>query len=1720
MPSYLTKSLVALGFIASVNSFAAQTTWGDYWEDQSVFAVNKEVAHATQTPYATTSEMKSDVSFFATPWVATNSSRVKLLNGEWSFHFVDEPSKRPTDFYQEGFDVSGWDKISVPSNWEMKGYDQPLYVNVNYPFAKNPPYIQRHPNYSDYGVNPVGSYVTKFDVPASWNGHQLLLNFEGIYSAAYVWVNGQFIGYTQAANTDHEFDITAAARQGQNTLAVQVFRWCDGSYFEDQDMFRMSGIYRDVTLTAVPRTFVRDHYITSELNSSSNYTSGTLNVALDIDNRSNTASTVTAHVQLLDPNGAVKYDFPGQTVSGLAAGNSKKLNFSANLSNLSLWSSEIPTLYTVVIWLEDSNGNQTEAFSTKYGFRHIEVVNKFVHINGRKVFFKGANHHDTHPIYGRAVDMETLLLDVKMFKQYNINTLRTSHYPKQPKMYAMADHFGIYVMDEADVECHAMVDLSNNPDWIPTMVDREERMVLRDRNHPSVIFWSLGNECGDHDNFENCYNAVRALDPRIIHYEGIDGDTWKHTDMTSKMYPQLATLSSHDNRSDSRPHFLCEYAHAMGQAIGNLQEYWDIIETSKRTIGGCIWDWVDQAIYHPNEIAAGNMKGYYTGYDFSGPHQGNFCSNGIVGPDRKPTGKLQEVKHVYRWIKMSNFSTVNKTLTVNNTYDFIDLSGFNVKWSLSRNGEDVESGVISDFNVASEGTGTLQIPYTTATSADAEYLLNVRFVTKESSDWAEAGHEVAYQQFSITSRPSLPAKTDMARTLVVTSTNPVHIEGAGFSIGFNAKGQLISMNYNGTEMIYNENGPHFNGSRWIENDEPYSGIPSSSALINPTFSNTTPTVSYGSGNANGAGSVTVATTYTATSTVTYTTTYTIYSDGVIDLQTNYSGANTTNLKRIGLTMSLIPGIENVEYFALGPWSNFADRKTGSHAALYQTTVNDMHEQFIRPQTMGYRQNLRYMRITSPDGFGLQIETEGQVNFSALHNNEEDFIKVSHDFELVPREEVILDFDLAQKGLGNGSCGPTVMSKYYVPSSGSNRLRITPLLTEGAGYSVPSGNASADYMTTLISTGDGENINFEANQAPENLYTLISGQYVALPHSSPAVPLAASYTASDANAALWIDFDRDYEFSDTEKITPSENNPLQWSVSVPEGITSGLFRARIVFDTATPAAAGPIESGRVYDFMVTVVKPDNGEFEYEIPTGTMHAGGEAYVKRIYTSNAYENIDFNASTKPDNVYSLLEDWTPTVERGRTFTLNLIANDLGDVSIIRQDLRYNQAYIFLDAYGNGEFTQIAKYGNSFTDSNTPANHATVMNIAQNVSIPSDAKNKKARIRVIYQNAWKQLSGANAYDIYEGVAYDIPVKLIDPESNPTVEYCTPSGTTYIENSRHVRSVTVSDGTSSITVAGNTASEPTERVQNIDLYYDRTASVLKTTAGATINVTPEGADNWIQQYIFIDFGQDGQFDYDANSITPKLDVVSHTGYKAGGAQPSVNSNGETVDMGCGSHPNRIYSLPAFTLPEDMAPGRYRLRYAMNWSSYNPCEKNADGACFIDMTIEIQPAETYTVTINHNDNGEVKVCSGMTDTGLPAGTIWTNGSTFTSQEYPLFIFFIPEDGFAINNITMSGADDEQFTYSPTDIIDENERLFVPLFNSDALCYRPGYFTNDLNINVTFAAKAAGIFGISTDDDNAPVEYFNLQGVRVNPLNRIPGIYLKRQGNKITKVFVK
>ena len=582
------------------------------WQSEKIFGINKERGHATYIPYASTDKLQADVRY-QKAWLTPENAQFLSLNGEWKFKYAPDAAKRDTAFVNPTFDVSKWDNIEVPSCWEMKGYDKPVYVNVDYIFYDKPPYITLRPEYAGkVDPNPVGSYRRTFNLPTDWDKKNVFLHFDGIYSGAYVWVNGKYIGYTEGGNNDAEFDISKAVKTGENQVAVQVIRWTDASYLEGQDAFHMSGLHRDVYLVATPQTFVRDHVITAQLDASKAYTSGKMEVSLELDNRHKLSGTKQIKVTLLDTdNKVVKTATTAVNYSAAATTNKAKVTLDG-LADLKPWTAETPYLYNVVVAQQDDKGKEEMVFNTKYGFRNIEIKNGLVLVNGKRVFFKGVNTQDTHPEKGRTMDVPTMLRDIFMMKQANVNTVRTSHYPRQPKMYAMFDYYGLYIMDEADLECHKNWNdhganggynnqvISGRESWKPMMIDRTERMVLRDRNHPSIVFWSLGNESGAGDNFIATHNAVRALDARPIHYEGAT-NAGRHnagiTDLNSKMYPEIWQVRQAANRQGTntagQPYFMCEYDHAMGNSLGYLREYWNELEKSAVGIGGCVWDWVD-----------------------------------------------------------------------------------------------------------------------------------------------------------------------------------------------------------------------------------------------------------------------------------------------------------------------------------------------------------------------------------------------------------------------------------------------------------------------------------------------------------------------------------------------------------------------------------------------------------------------------------------------------------------------------------------------------------------------------------------------------------------------------------------------------------------------------------------------------------------------------------------------------------------------------------------------------------------------------------------------------------------------------------------------------------------------------------------------------------------------------------------------------------------------
>ena len=1052
--------------------------------NQSKVSDHKEDAHATFIPYASVEQMKADAKHYAEPWQQPDETKAEYinLNGTWKFKYVASTSSGPgsSEFYAKDLNDNSWDTIRVPLSWEMANYGKPVYTNVGYPFQDKAP--NANVGWEKYGVtdhNATGFYRRTITIPETWKDKRVFVHFDGVYSAAVVWVNGKYVGYSQDSNTDAEFDITDFVTTGDNQLSVRVYRWCDGSYLEGQDMWHLSGIHRDVYLVATPKVFVSDHYITSSLNDEA--TSGSMSVKLTVDNRNAVSANKTLQVSLLDRDGK-EIATGTETYSGTAkAEKTVTLN---SLSNLHPWSAEDPYLYTVVVSQKNENETEEMAFSTKYGFKTVTISGTKLLVNGKRIFVKGVNTQDTHPEYGRAIDMETMLKDIKMMKQANVNTIRTSHYPRQPKMYAMMDAFGMYCVNEANVECHYNQNLASNSSWQTAITDREVRMVKRDRNHPSVLFWSLGNECGVASDFSSAKTEMKKYDnSRPIFYCNEDKNV-SYSDLHSNMYPTVDGTSSKSSGANGKPYFICEYAHAMGQAVGNLKEYWDVIENSTGIIGGCIWDWVDQSIYDPAKLVNGQKKSangfnyWVSGYDYNSTSgvgmgfQGNFLNNGIVTPDRTWTGKLSEVKKVYQYVKFSDFNASANSVNIANKYAFMPISpdNFEIGYRVMKDGYLVENGKVESFNTIDAGSSVnVTLPIETSVSDDAEYLVNVELrvkkpTTKNVADWtswAEEGYSIADAQFSLSKQdtsngtakgtdgtmgfPVLPSYTSKGGSLSVSgnTVSGTDENGKKYSIVFNSSGKMTSWTYDGNSLI--NAGPDFNSYRDVDNDRWITSSYSKSSSISvqgslrKSGSNATMSVS---GSATGCS---------------YTTNYTFYPDGNVDMNVTFSPSQS--LARIGLGMQFAAGFENVEFYARGPRSNYSDRKTGSYLGRFTTTVDDMVDEMIHPQTFGDHEDLRELILTNKKaGVQLGVKVGGRASFSLSHYDETQWCKGTdkmwqtklHWYDLTRNSQVYAHFDYMQRGLGNNSCGgDQTLSDYVCPSWGSYTytLRFKPQSAE-------------------------------------------------------------------------------------------------------------------------------------------------------------------------------------------------------------------------------------------------------------------------------------------------------------------------------------------------------------------------------------------------------------------------------------------------------------------------------------------------------------------------------------------------------------------------------------------------------------------------------------------------------------------------------------------------
>ena len=1061
---------------------------GADWENAKVYERNKERAHATYMPYPSTKAMKADGQRYDKPWLDPTGANFLSLNGTWKLRWSE--GAKPVllgkdDFWGDGVSTEGsaWNDITVPSCLEMNGYGLPMYVNVDYPFEDNQPHIKMKGDLK----NSVGSYRRDFTLPAGWENKRVFLHFDGIYSAAYVYVNGHEVGYTEGANNVSEFDITKYLRTGKNNVAVQVIRWSDGSYLEGQDMWHMSGIHRDVYLVATPKTYLADHYIKATVTPGST-TAATGSAATSVDltvcNRDKTATKKTVTVTLFDPSGKevkkLKSDFV------FAAGDSLKtqtVDF-GTLSNVKLWSAETPTLYTFT-FSQSQDGKEEEAFSTKYGFRKIDLSKGYLEVNGRRTYLKGANTQDTDPLHGRSITTDLMLKDIAMMKQSNMNTVRTSHYPRQAKMMAMFDHFGLFVVDEADMELHKNWDgpktIINNPDWTGAIVDRNVRNTLRDRNHPSVVFWSLGNESGSGLNIMAAYDAVRKLDNRYIHYEGSTRDNAEGTDLHSVMYPAVdhsrggttgSVISDANHPSTGKPYFMCEYAHAMGNAVGNLREYWEAIEGSKMGVGGCIWDWVDQSIYpydaiKNNQLTKNGFPAYITGFDCPGPHQYNFVNNGLVNADRAWSAELDEVKRIYQWVGF-DLNTEKRQVKLTNKYLDRNLNQFYLKWTLLADGKPVQDGIVKKLNCAAGATETVDLKYNPTAFAGKELFLNIGLYTKEATNWCDRDYPVAEFQQQLTQRTEVLDKVDNTKAdalhAMKNSDGGYTYANGKQKVTFDGQGNITEWSYNGKDLFMQNNGPRFDRYRWIENDNPMeaygndptdNGVKSQTATFQLSDDGKTATVNVTQNGNYGK--------------ATYK--YTINANGTIDLASSYE-AQGNGARRLGFSLNFPSDMSKVSYYARGPRASYIDRLDGEDFGLYETTVKDMYEPFAHPQSNGNRVGLRWLTLTNNEGNGVKVETSGDVAFSLTPWTEAELRTARHEWELPTSNRVVAHFDAIQQGLGNKSCGPGPLPKYEIQKGKtySNIVRFIPF-SETADDTPDGISAVVNSATTMAQVYD-------------------------------------------------------------------------------------------------------------------------------------------------------------------------------------------------------------------------------------------------------------------------------------------------------------------------------------------------------------------------------------------------------------------------------------------------------------------------------------------------------------------------------------------------------------------------------------------------------------------------------------------------------------------------
>jgi beta-galactosidase len=1043
------KTSLVLLFMILVNyTFSQNAPIPSELEDPTCLGINKEPYHATLMPYADLKE-----ALLANRHA---SSLCRSLNGQWKFNWVPRPEQRPVDFYKPDFDVSGWKEIPVPSNWEVQGYGTPFYRNNGYTIKRDFPHIMSEPEekYTAFKErNPVGSYRREFDVPAEWIGRRTFITFDGVDCGFYLWVNGVKVGYSVNSRNAADFDLTKYLKAGKNMIAVEVYQYSSGTWLEDQDMWRLHGIFRNVTLWSAPQVHIRDFFVKQDLDK--DYKDATVDVMATIKNFGDKASNLQTLIATL-------YDKDGKEIAkGSAKGkgiNSKQeevLNVKFNVANPEKWTAETPNLYTVVL-----TSTEGEILSSRVGFRKIEIKGRIFMVNGVPIKLKGVDRHEHWSDVGHAVTEEQMIKDLEVIKQGNCNHVRTCHYSDDPRWYELCDEYGIWLVAEANCESHGYYGrFGFEPTMKSAIIDRNVANVENFKNHPSVIIWSLGNECGVGPNFEAAQAVIKTIDPsRFVHFECFGVGKNNPADLDGKMYgtaEDYARIAR--NKELTKPFYICEFVHAMFNSMGSLQEYSDVFDNNPEILGGAIWEFQDQALWNrrdPNHpiLAYGGGFGEY-------PNDHYFIHKGVVSYDRSTEGikvkpHYPEMKKAFQWIGTELTDPANGMIRIRNKYQFISLDGFNASWSLTENGKEIDKGTIKLPHIDALRDRWVKIPYTIEhPKAGAEYFLRVSYTQKEKTLWADKGFEVASMQFQ------LPVSTPPVVEIIMTQTvklnqnaQSVTITGNGFSVGFDKQtGLLNQLTQNGTQLLAVDGSPklhlwraaHRNDDNWAYDVWDKFGVNTLQYTLvdfkaEKVDNNTIKVVSTTKADGKeGFG-------------VYHTATYLVKGDGTVkvDNQVRFVGFRI-NLARIGVRMLLDKKLDRMTYFGRGPIENYSDRKSASDVGIYELGVNEQYE-YEKPMERGNHEDVRWATLSGRDMPVLSVQSDEKLmQVSALPHTDEQMYPVEYKIDLPASTATVLNIDTKTLGVGSNSCGPRPLENYLVWSDNTNFTYTLQLLPKGA-----------------------------------------------------------------------------------------------------------------------------------------------------------------------------------------------------------------------------------------------------------------------------------------------------------------------------------------------------------------------------------------------------------------------------------------------------------------------------------------------------------------------------------------------------------------------------------------------------------------------------------------------------------------------------------------------